>query len=1009
MISLRLQTLLLLLANHAMASVDFVTEVQPIFAQHCLKCHGAHKEEAAFRLDHRESALKGGDFGAAIVPGNAAESLIIAAVKGVNPKMLMPKKGPPLSADEIATLERWINEGANWPESASVSIEKTVDHWAFKTVQRPPVPGGAKAGAAIDAFIQQRLGAEGWDLSPAAEMETLVRRLHLDLTGLPPTPSQIDAVTSGQESLEQRVEALLASSHYGERWGRHWLDVARYADSNGYEKDPMRYIWFYRDWVINAVNRDLPFDQFIIEQIAGDLLPNATQDQIVATGFLRNSMVNEEGGVDPEQFRVEAMFDRMDTIGKSILGLTIGCVQCHDHKYDPISHEEYFRMFAFLNNDNEPWRVVYTPQQQMQIGQLRQGIAELEDKLRHENSDWRQRLIDWATSLRGQQPKWSILAFEDDPSGGEKALRQPDGSILAQGYAPTKGDVTFKVKVSEPKRISAFRLELMNDPNLPAYGPGRSQKGTAALTEFVARVQVDGKPTQLKFAKATADFGEAENMPLVSFARDEDSAKDKRVTGPISYAIDGKPHTAWGIDAGPGRRNVPRNAVFVLEHPIQINAASGLTITLSMKHGGWNSDDIQTMNLGRYRISTTDAGHAEADPLPPQVRSWVESGEMTERRESLLFTHFRHSVPEWKTINDQIEALWKTHPEGTTTLVLHAREQPRMTHLMKRGDFLKPGDLMKPGVPAVLHPLPEKADGSRLTFAKWLVDPSSPTTARTMVNRVWQTYFGTGLVGTPEDFGTQGELPSHPELLDWLAAEFMQPTAPDARPWSLKHLHRIITSSRTYRQRSHIPSELHAKDPYNRLLARGARFRVEGEVVRDIQLAVSGLLLDEQGGSPVMPPTPAWLFQKPVSYAPFPWKDEIDSQKYRRAVYTFRRRSTPYPFLSTFDAPNGETGCVKRTRSNTPMQALMTLNETLSLEAAEALSARMQTEAGPTDAARLTHGFRLCTSRKPTAKELQLLTGLLERERLRNDPAALKPMTVVARVLLNLDETITKE
>jgi hypothetical protein len=815
------------------------------------------------------------------------------------------------------------------------------------------------------------LEKEGMKPSPKAPSEVLRRRLYLDLVGLPPDPSD-------KSDVSDLSDKLLKSPHFGERWGRHWLDAAHYADSNGYEKDPMRFIWFYRDWVINAFNKDMPYNQFIIEQIAGDQLPKATQDQIVATGFLRNSMINEEGGVDPEQFRMEAMFDRMDTIGKSILGLTIGCTQCHNHKYDPISQEEYYRMFAYLNNDNEPWRVVYTPSEQMARSQVLQRVTELENKLKHEHADWPQRLEAWKKAIK--HPNWTTLKFEDDPSGGEKALRQSDGSILAQGYAPTKSEVKFNVLLDKPVKISAFRLELMNDPNLPAYGPGRSQKGTAALTEFNVTMKIDGKDTKLKFVKATADFGEPENTPLAGFARDQDAAKDKRVTGPIAYAMDGDDKTAWGIDAGPGRRNVPRNAVFVLEKPIEVKPDSGLTIGLSMKHGGWNSDDLQTMNLGRYRLSATDAAEAEADPL---------YGKKAE------FAVFRASVPEWKSINDEIEAAWKQHPEGSTTLVLDAREQPRMTALLKRGDFTKPGDRVSTGVPAVLNPLPKNADSSRLTFAKWLASNQSPTTARAFVNRVWQSVFGTGLVDTPEDFGTQGSKPTHPELLDWLAADFME------NGWSLKKLLRLIVSSETYQQSSHVTPEWIERDPFNRLLARGPRFRVEGEVVRDIQLAVSGLLNPTVGGRGVMPPAPAHLFEKPASYAPFPWHVEEDAQKYRRSVYVFRRRSTPYPFLSTFDVPNGESSCIRRSRSNTPMQALMTLNETMSMEAAKALATRMEKEGG------IALGFQLCTNREPTQKELQALEALAKRQRDRK--GAIPPMVAIARVLLNLDETITKE
>ncbi len=969
--------LLFLLARPALAGVDFVKDIEPIFSKHCYQCHGPHKQEAAFRLDHKPTALKGGDFGVAIIPGKADDSRLVHAVLGTNPKMRMPRKGDPLTTEEVAKLKAWIDGGAVWPDSASVKLEQKTDHWAFKPPVKPKVPTNAKHP--IDAFIRERLEKEGLKPAPKAAPETLRRRLYLDLVGLPPDPSD-------KSDVFELPDKLLKSPHYGERWARHWLDAAHYADSNGYEKDPMRFIWFYRDWVISAYNRDLPYDQFVIQQLAGDLLPKATQDQIVATGFLRNTMINEEGGVDPEQFRMEAMFDHMDVIGKSILGLSINCCQCHNHKYDPISQEEYYRMFSYLNNDNEPWRVVYTSSEQMQRTQVLQRVSELENKLKHDHPDWKQRMEAWAAKVQAAQSKWRTLRFEDDPSGGEKALRQPDGSILAQGYAPTKSEVKFIVKLDGPQTISAVRLELMNDPNLPAYGPGRSQKGTAALTEFNAEMKIDGKMTKLKFVKATADFGEPENTPLAPFARDQDAAKDKRVTGPISYAIDGKAETAWGIDAGHGRRNVPRNAVFVLEKPVEVKADAELTIGLSMKHGGWNSDDLQTMNLGRYRISSTDAANAEADPL---------YGKKSE------FTAFRATVGEWKPVNHEIETAWKQHPQGSTTLVLDSREQPRMTTVLKRGDFTKPGEKVATGVPAVLNPLPKNADGSRLTFAKWLVDPKSPTAARAYVNRVWQAVFGTGLVETAEDFGTQGAPPIHPELLDWLAVDFME------HAWSTKHLIKLIVSSETYQQSSKVTPQLLERDPYNRLLARGPRFRVEGEVVRDIQLAASGLLNAEVGGRPVMPPAPAHLFEKPASYAPFPWKVEEGAEKYRRSVYVFRRRSTPYPFLSTFDVPNGESSCIRRSKSNTPLQALMTLNETMSLETAKALGERMWKEGGTDDTSRIAYGFKLCTGRAPTPKESSVLLEMLHRHEQKKSELA--PQTLVARVLLNLDETITKE
>lgn len=991
----------------APAAVDFVKDIQPIFMKHCYQCHGPERQEAAFRLDHKGSALKGGDLGVAIVPGKAAESLLIQAVKGLKPKLKMPRKGDPLGEGDVAKLTAWINEGAVWPDSASASITKGMDHWAFKAPVKPSVPAIAKHP--IDAFVRARLAKEGLKPADAAAPETLIRRLYLDLVGLPPEPKEVDRFVQEMRAAgadtsavySKWVNDLLSSPHYGERWGRQWLDAARYADSNGYEKDPMRYIWFYRDWVINAFNRDLPYDKFIIEQIAGDQLPNATQDQIVATGFLRNSMVNEEGGADPEQFRMESMFDRMDTIGKSILGLTINCTQCHNHKYDPITQEEYYRMFAFLNNDNEPWRVVYLPAEQMKVADIHQRITSLEAELKHQHPSWHEEMAKWEQSVKNNQPDWHTLQapFIDDTTGGQKFLLQADGSYLAQSYSPTKAAPKVEF-VGEVSNITAFQLELLTDPNLPAYGPGRSQTGTCALSEFIAEAEVDGQPQKLKFARATADFGEPENTPLIGYARDKESEKDKRVTGPVSYAIDGKDETAWGIDAGPGRRNQSRKAVFVLDKPLA--RASKLSISLAMKHGGWNSDDLQNMNLGRFRLSYTTTPNAVADPVPAKVRDIlaIAPDKRTPAQTAAVFSYWRTTVADWKPLNDQIELAWKDHPEGTTTLVLDKRAQPRMTTILKRGDFLKPGDQVTTGVPAILNPLPKSADSSRLNFARWLVDRKSPTTARAFVNRVWQSYFGIGLINTPEDLGTQGEVPVHRELLDWLAAEFMD------SGWSVKALHRLIVTSATYQQDSHVSPEGLEKDPYNRLLARGPRFRVEGEAVRDIQLAVSGLLNPKMGGRPVMPPAPAFLFERPASYAPFPWKPEEDDNQYRRAVYVFRRRSTPYPFLSTFDVPSAESSCVRRPKSNTPMQALMTLNETMSMEAAKALADRMVREGGGDEAGRIARGFKLCTGRAPNAKESQALEGLLHRQENRQGT---EPYMVVARVMLNLDETITKE
>lgn len=924
--------------------------------------------------------------------------------------------------------------GAWLPQSGAA--QEGERHWAFRAPVRPAVPGLKQPGwirNPIDAFILSRLEKEGLKPSPTANKETLLRRLSLDLTGLPPTPAEVDAFLAdqGPQAWEKQVERLLASPHYGERWGRLWLDAARYADSDGYEKDKMRWAWFYRDWVIDSINRDKPYDRFIIEQIAGDLLPNPTQEQLVATGFLRNSMINEEGGIDPEQFRMEAMFDRMDAIGKSILGLTINCAQCHTHKYDPIRHDEYYRMMAFLNNSHEANIAVYTPAEEMKRGEILNRTREIEARLQERTPEWLARMEAWEGVARQDQPAWTVLhpEVDDISTGGQKYLPLKDGSLLAQGYAPTKHRVKLTVETKQPE-ISAFQLELLNDPNLPLNGPGRSIRGLAALTEFEAEYAPKSDPkkiTKVKIVRATADFSPPERELEALF---DDRSRRRRVTGPIEFAIDGKDETAWGIDAGPGRRNVPRRAVFVAETPIVSSEETILTIYLKQNHGGWNSDDNQNNNLGRIRLSITSAPKAVADGLPAGVREifQIPREQRTARQVQTIFSAWRLTIPEFRAENEEIAALWREYPEGSSQLVYAERSEQRETFQLRRGDFLRPEKRVAPGVPAFLHPLPEGRPVDRLAFAEWLVDRRSPTTARSIVNRIWQAYFGTGIVATSEDFGRQSEAPSHGELLDWLAVELME------NGWSLKHLHRLIVNSATYRQSSAVTPELLQRDPYNRLLARGARVRVDGEIVRDISLATSGLLNPRVGGPSVFPPSPDFLYLPPASYGPKNWHEEKGENRYRRALYTFRYRSVPYPMLQNFDTPNGDIACVRRSRSNTPLQALTTLNEPLFMEAARALAWKTVREGGATDGQRLRYAFRRVLGRTPAVAETAELLGLFSRQRARftrgeanpwnlatNDPEAASPLpsgvrmeelaawTAVSRVLLNLDETITKE
>jgi mono/diheme cytochrome c family protein len=817
--------------------VDFVRDIRPLFQAKCFACHGPDKQQGGLRLHRRALAMAGGDGGPVLAAGRSAESRLVHYVAGLVDGKRMPPAGAPLTAEQIGLIRGWIDQGAAWPQSADLP-DPPSRHWAFRPVRRPALPAVKDRSwpiNPIDAFILARLEAKGLRPSPPAEPVTLIRRLSLDLTGLPPTPDDVAAFVREYEAeraerttapphhrttgaYERLVDRLLDSPHYGERWGRHWLDLARYADSNGYTIDGARQMWMYREWVINALNRDLPFDRFTIEQLAGDLLPEATKDQIIATGFHRNTLINEEGGTDQEQFRVEAVNDRVATTGSVWLGLTVGCAQCHSHKYDPISQREYYQLFAFFNNQDEPVVPYPTPEQ-----------------------------------------------------------------------AEEQRDVR--------RQVAAARKEL------EAY----------------------------------------------------------------------------------------------------------------------------------------DKAHPEAEKAKDPAREKLAA--------------------RVKELTDRERELGRRIP---TAMVLRERKEPRVTAMHIRGDFLRRGAPVEPGVPSCLPPLDgEPKSLTRLDLARWLVDPANPLTARVTVNRVWQRYFGRGLVETENDFGTQGTPPSHPELLDWLAAAFSSPATvtavdrgtegqrdrgkdpgssslhPSVSPslrrhgnaelgWSLKSLHRLIVTSAAYRQSSRFREDLRKADPQNVLLGRQNRLRLEAEVIRDSALAASGLLSRKIGGPSVFPPQPAGtdLFSQVKKN----WKASEGEDRYRRGLYTFLWRSNPYPLFTAFDAPDGNVACTRRPRSNTPLQSLMLANDESFVEMAQGLAAEAMSREGLSDEQRMLYAFRRCLARGPSPAELRRLTDFYRTQVLRfqaapKDAEAAAPArrpegwdapraaawTALARVLLNLDEFVTRE
>ncbi|MCX7419108.1 MAG: PSD1 and planctomycete cytochrome C domain-containing protein [Planctomycetia bacterium] len=1038
-------------------NIDYETQIKPIFAKHCIDCHKAEKNESGYQVDIATAAIKGGDRGAAVVPGKSDASLLFQALIGKGEVTAMPYEKPRLPAEQIELIKKWIDAGAKIPKSevAGLGEQAKSNHWSFQPIKQPIVPNPKsqtlnskfEVQNPIDAFILQRLEREGLTPSPAADRPTLIRRLSLDLLGLLPSPDEVEAFVRDDQpdAYEKLVDRLLASPHYGERFGRHWLDIARYADSNGFTIDSARQIWKYREWVIHALNADMPFDQFTIEQLAGDLLPNASTEQLVATGFHRNTLVNEEGGTDQEQFRVEAVVDRVSTTGAAWLGLTIGCAQCHAHKYDPISQRDFYQVFAVFNQCDEPSVPVPSPDQLAEQKRLDTEVADAEKPLKDFDAELLKGLPDWEKSVTAQSAGgWTILDPTVWKTDKGATLTKIDGTTLLVDFSTPANDVytvTLELPaeaLSNSSTITAIRLETLNHASLPMMGPGRAE-GNFVLSEFELLTESAAQPSTLNpqpIARAIADHSQ-EGYP-------------------ISDAIDGKPKTGWAINVKPNSGemlNVPREAVFFPKEPINAKPGMKLVIKMHQLHS------VPNYLVGCFRISISGAS-ADVLSVPASIRKIIATptDKRTKPQIAQLETAFKNTDPRRKPLADrldglkkQLDALNKAIP---TTLVLRTTAKPRETHIHIRGDFLRKGTAVEPGIPAVLDrrmgtparpafdSFPKESGKSaqppaaRLAFAKWLVSNDNPLTARVTVNRAWQAFFGTGLVPTENDFGTQGDLPSHPELLDWLASELMggegekvsdgisnlKSQTPNPA-WSLKRLHRLIVTSATYRQASHVRPELRERDPSNKLLGRQSRIRLEAELIRDVCLSASGLLTRQLGGPGVHPPQPEGIYI--VTQQKKAWPESTGPDRFRRGMYTYFWRSSPYPMLPTFDAPDANGVCTRRNRSNTPLQALTLANDRSFHEFAIGLADRIMAT-GPlpptplpsvadSDDARIWQAIEMCFSRPPSEAELRRLRDFLNRQRAAfatnpNEKDAPKSAwTALARVLMNLDEFITRE
>lgn len=986
--------------------LSFDRDIQPILSENCFHCHGpdAAQRKADLRLDSFEGATAAD----AIKPGQPDDSELIHRIFSSDPAEIMPppKSNHKLTDSQKQLLKRWIADGARYTK-----------HWSFVAPVRPAVPSvpaTARIQNPIDAFVAARLVTEGLNQAPEADKSKLLRRVTLDLTGLPPTPEELNAFLkdSSPDAYEKVVDRLLASRRYGERMVWEWLDAARYADTNGYQGDPTRPMWYWRDWVIEAFNCNMPFDQFTIEQLAGDLLANPTREQLIATGFHRNHMINGEGGRIAEESRVEYVQDRVETTGTVWMGLTLTCCRCHDHKFDPFSQKEYYQLAAYFNSIDEsgandagglanPVLSFALPDQQKKLDELRaaeqqanQARDAVAETLKRTQGDWEKTFA--ATLAKSADAEWIVLTpGETESDNRAKLSRQDDNSVLAAGNNPAQDvfTVTYKTSLSN---LTGIRLEALPDDSLVNKGPGRADNGNFVLTEF--KLQLNKKPLPLSGLRT--DYAQG------GFS--------------VGDTLDGKNETGWAVASEFGK---PHVAVYEVKTPVNSTGESVLTCRLEFQ-----SPHVSHV-LGRFRMSVTNSPSATLHPVPEKVREAfaVPADKRNDAQKKEVTDYYLGNEPSMLQARTAADDARKAR-EGVErslprTMVMRERAQPRETFILAKGVYTAPGEKVEHGVLKEILPLQEGAPKNRLALAQWLVSKDHPLTARVTVNRFWQQFFGTGLVKSTEDFGVQGERPSHPELLDWLAVEFRE------SKWNVKHLVRLIVTSATYRQSSRIPPGMAERDPDNRLLARGPRYRLASWMIRDQALAISGLLKDEVGGGPVKGYQPTGIWEE-ATFGQIRYQQDAGDALYRRSLYTFWRRIVaPTVF---FDVANRQNCSVKSERTNTPLHALVTLNDVTYVEAARALAQRTLLSTGAKDdAARINEIFGRCTSRVPTDKEVDRLRKRLNLLRANYEqdaeaakkllatgeskldselkPAEFAAWTSLANLILNLDETITKE